>query len=48
MAKFTNPIYRFEFADPILFRRVYDFKIYSSFANEYWSPLDSDKKEVTK
>ena len=47
MAKFTNPIYKFEFADPILFRRVYDFKIYSS-ANEYWSPPDSDEKEFAK
>ena len=48
MAKFTNPIYKFEFADPILFRRVYDFKIYNSFSNEYWSPSDSGEKEVAK
>lgn len=48
MAEFRNPTYKFKFTDPILFRRVYDFKIYSSFANEYWSPLDSDKKEITK
>ena len=48
MAEFRNPTYKFKFADPVLFRRVYDFKIYSSFANEYWSPLDSDKKEITK
>lgn len=48
MAEFKNPTYKFKFANPILFRRVYDFKIYSSFANEYWSPLDSDKKEVAK
>ena len=48
MAEFRNPTYKFKFANPILFRRVYDFKIYSSFANEYWSPLDSDKKEVAK
>ncbi len=43
-----NPIYKFEFADPILFRRVYDFKMPNSFANEYWTPLDSDKKEIIK
>ena len=48
MAEFRNPTYKFKFANPILFRRVYDFKIYSSFANKYWSPLDSDKKEVAK
>lgn len=48
MAEFRNPTYKFKFADPILFRRVYDFKIYSSFANKYWSPLDSDEKEVAK
>ena len=48
MADFRNPTYKFKFANPILFRRVYDFKIYSSFANEHWSPLDSDKKEVAK
>ena len=48
MAKFTIPIYKFEFADPILFRRVYDFKIYNSFSNEYWSPSDSGEKEVAK
>lgn len=48
MAEFRNPTYKFKFANPILFRRVYDFKIYSFFANEYWSPLDSDKKEVAK
>ena len=43
-----NPTYKFKFANPILFRRVYDFKIYSSFANEHWSPFDSDEKEVAK
>ena len=48
MAKFTNPIYKFEFADPILFRRVYNFKIDNSFSNEYWSPSDSGEKEVAK
>ena len=48
MAKFTNPIYKFEFADPILFRRVYDFKFPDSFANYHWTPLDSDEKEITK
>ena len=48
MAEFRNPTYKFKFANPILFRRVYDFKIYSSFANERWSPLDSDEKEVAK
>lgn len=46
MAEFRNPIYKFKFADPILFRRVYDFKTYSPSANEYWFPIDSDKKEV--
>ena len=48
MAEFTNPIYKFEFADPILFRRVYDFKMPDSFANYHWTPLDSDKTEITK
>ena len=48
MAEFKNPIYKLEFADPILFRRVYNFKIYNSFSNEYWSPSDSDEKEVAK
>ena len=48
MAEFKNPTYKFKFANPILFKRVYDFKIYSSFANEHWSPLDSDEKEVAK
>ena len=48
MAEFKNPTYKFKFTDPILFRRVYDFKIYSSFANKYWSPLDSNEKEVAK
>lgn len=43
-----NPIYKFAFADPIIFKRVYDFKMPSSFANEYWTPLDSDKKEIVK
>ena len=43
-----NSIYKFEFADPITFKRVYDFKMPSSFANEYWTPLDSDKKEIVK
>ena len=48
MADFKNPTYKFEFADPILFRRVYDFKMPDSFANYYWTPLDSDKTEITK
>ena len=48
MADFKNPTYKFKFADPILFRRVYNFKIYNSFSNEYWSPSDSDEKEVAK
>ena len=48
MAKFTNPIYKFEFADPILFRRVYDFKMPDSFANYHWTPLDSKETEITK
>ena len=48
MAEFKNPTYKFKFANPTLFRRVYDFKIYSSFANYHWSPLDSDEKEVAK
>lgn len=43
-----NPTYKFEFADPILFRRVYDFKMPDSFANYHWTPLDSDKTEITK
>ena len=48
MTEFTNPIYKFEFADPILFKRVYNFKIDNSFSNEYWFPSDSDEKEVVK
>ena len=48
MTEFKNPTYKFKFANPVLFKRVYNFKVYSSFANEYWSPLDSDKKEVAK
>ena len=48
MAKFRNPIYKFEFADPIVFRRVYDFKFSDSFANYHWTPLDSDKIEIAK
>ena len=48
MAEFKNPTYKFKFTDPILFRRVYNFKIYNSFSNEYWSPSDSDEKEVAK
>lgn len=48
MAEFRNPTYKFEFADPILFKRVYNFKIDNSLTNEYWFPSDSDEKEVTK
>ena len=48
MAEFTNPTYKFKFADPILFKRVYNFKIDNSFSNEYWFPSDSDEKEVAK
>lgn len=48
MAEFKNPTYKFKFANPILFRRVYNFKIYNSFSNEHWYPFDSDKKEVAK
>lgn len=48
MADFKNPTYKFKFADPILFRRVYNFKIYNSFSNEHWYPSDSDEKEVAK
>ena len=48
MADFKNPTYKFKFANPILFRRVYNFKIYNSFSNEHWYPSDSDKKEVAK
>ena len=48
MAEFKNPTYKFKFANPILFKRVYNFKIDNSFSNEYWSPLDSDEKEVAK
>lgn len=43
-----NPTYKFKFANPIIFRRVYDFKMPNSFANEYWTPLDSDKKEIIR
>ena len=48
MAEFKNPTYKFKFTDPILFRRVYNFKIDNSFSNEYWSPSDSGEKEVAK
>ena len=48
MAEFKNPTYKFKFADPVLFKRVYNFKIDNSFSNEYWSPSDSDEKEVAK
>ena len=48
MAEFKNPIYKLEFADPVLFKRVYNFKIDNSLTNEYWSPSDSDEKEVAK
>lgn len=43
-----NPTYKFKFTVPILFRRVYNFKIDNSFSNEYWFPSDSDEKEVVK
>ena len=48
MAEFKNPTYKFKFANPVLFRRVYNFKIYNSFSNEHWYPSDSDEKEVAK
>lgn len=48
MADFKNPTYKFKFIDPILFRRVYNFKIDNSFSNEHWYPSDSDEKEVAK
>lgn len=48
MAEFKNPTYKFKFTNPVLFRRVYNFKIYNSFSNEHWYPSDSDKKEVAK
>ena len=48
MAEFKNSTYKFKFTDPILFRRVYNFKIDNSLTNEYWSPSDSDEKEVAK
>ena len=48
MAEFKNPTYKFKFANPVLFKRVYNFKIDNSFSNEYWSPSDSDEKEVAK
>ena len=48
MAEFKNPTYKFKFTDPILFRRVYNFKIDNSLTNEYWSPSDSGEKEVAK
>ena len=48
MAEFKNPTYKFKFANPILFKRVYNFKIDNSLTNEYWSPSDSDEKAVAK
>ena len=48
MAEFKNPTYKFGFANPVLFKRVYNFKIDNSFSNEYWFPSDSDEKEVAK
>ena len=48
MAEFTNPTYKFKFANPVLFKRVYNFKIDNSLTNEYWSPSDSDEKAVAK
>ena len=48
MAEFKNPTYKFKFTDPVLFKRVYNFKIDNSFSNEYWFPSDSDEKEVAK
>ena len=48
MAEFKNPTYKFKFANPVLFKRVYNFKIDNSFSNEYWFPSDSDEKEVAK
>ena len=48
MAEFKNPTYKFKFTNSVLFRRVYNFKIYNSFSNEHWYPSDSDKKEVAK
>ena len=48
MTDFKNPTYKFKFVDPILFKRVYNFKIDNSFSNEYWFPSDSDEKEVAK
>lgn len=48
MADFKNPTYKFKFIDPILFRRVYNFKIDNSFSNEHWYPSDSGEKEVAK
>ena len=48
MAEFKNPTYKFKFANPVLFKRVYNFKIYNSFSNEYWFPSDSGEKEVAK
>ena len=48
MAEFTNRTYKFKFDNPVLFKRVYDFKMPDSFANYHWTPLDSDKTEITK
>ena len=48
MTEFKNPTYKFKFTVPILFKRVYNFKIDNSFSNEYWFPSDSDEKEVVK
>lgn len=48
MANIVNSIYKFTFTNPIIFKRVYDFKMPDSFANHYWSPFDSDETEVIK
>lgn len=43
-----NPVYKFTFTNPVIFKRIYDFKIPDSFANHYWNPFDSDELEVIK
>ena len=48
MAEFKNPTYKFKLANPVLFKRVYNFKIDNSFSNEHWYPSDSDEKTVAK
>ena len=48
MTNIVNPTYKFTFTNPIIFKRIYDFKRPDSFANNYWIPSDSDKAEVVE